>query len=80
MKSILVLTILVTSAIGCAPKDEGTTYTPPASTTDQTNRAADNVQASNMTPEQKAAAEAYLRQGASGAQQMQKQSQGSTSN
>lgn len=63
-------------ATGCSGGESADT-SPLAAQDNQTrvNHATQSVQSSSMTPEQKEAADAYLKQGAAGAEQIRKSAQ-----
>lgn len=63
--------IFVAIGSGCSGGSEGDTSPPPARDAQAgANQAVQGIQSSNMSPEQKKAAEDYMRRGAEGAQKM----------
>ena len=66
--------LAVALSIGCSKAEPEDTSSPDTSnTTQRTETATQNIQSSNMTPEQKAAAARYMQQGAAGYKQMESQ-------
>jgi hypothetical protein len=72
-KSLIFLVSTTLIAAGCGTGETAdTSPLPPKDTQARVDSATKSVQASNMTPEQKQAADAYLKQGAANAEQIKK--------
>jgi len=72
-KSLFFLLPAVFVAAGCGSGETtDTSPLPPTNTQARVDSATKNVASSNMTPEQKQAADAYLKQGAANAEQIKK--------